>query len=124
MDSTIEEIARIKKGLPLSYFNSLCREIDLPEKRLAKVVSIPVSTLATRKKKGNFTFPESERLARIGRIYNRAVEVFEDKSLAKQWLKKPLFHLDGIAPIEFIDTELGAMEVENLLGRIEHGVFP
>ena len=121
--SLLKEIEEIKKGLPLSYFSKLCREINLPEKRLANVVKIPVSTLATRKKRGQFTFPESERLARIRRIYNRAVEVFQDNDLAKQWLKEPLFHLNNIAPIDFIDTELGAKEVEDLLGRIEYGVF-
>lgn len=123
MSSTLDEIEKIKKGLPVSFFNELRREIDLTEKRLCSVVQVPVSTLATRKKKRRFTFPESERLARVRRIYNRAIEVFEDPELAKQWLKEPLFHLQNIAPIDFLETELGAREVENLLGRIEHGVF-
>jgi len=123
MYSPIEEIKKIKKGLPLSDFNRLRMDIDLPEKRLASVMKIPISTLGTRKKKGSFTFSESERLSRIRRIYNRALEVFGDQEAAKQWLKTPLFHLTEVAPIEFIDTEIGAREVENLLGRIEHGVF-
>jgi uncharacterized protein (DUF2384 family) len=31
------------------------------------------------------------------------------------------FH--GECPLDFADTEIGAREVEVLLGRIEHGVF-
>ncbi len=123
MSSPLDEIKKIKQGFPLTYFNGLRQEIDLPEKRLAAVLRIPVSTLATRKKRGRFTFPESERLARVRRVYTRAIEVFGTPDLAKHWLKEPLHILDFIAPLDFLDTEIGAMEVETLLGRLEHGVF-
>ncbi|MCK5542441.1 MAG: DUF2384 domain-containing protein [Desulfobacterales bacterium] len=117
------QIEEIKKGLPLNFFTKICKEIGMPEKRLARIISTSTSTLAIRKKKGVFSFAESERLFRIKRIFNMALRVFEDSNLTKQWFKKPLVHLQGQAPIDFLDTEIGAREVENLLGRIEHGVF-
>ncbi len=39
-------------------------------------------------------------------------------------LKKPARGLGRKIPLEYSDTDLGAQEVVNLLGRIEHGVFP
>jgi putative toxin-antitoxin system antitoxin component (TIGR02293 family) len=51
------------------------------------------------------------------------MEIFEDRELTKKWLKEPNWQLGGTAPIDFIDTEIGAREVENLLGRLEHGIF-
>jgi uncharacterized protein (DUF2384 family) len=31
--------------------------------------------------------------------------------------------LGGVSPFEMAKTEVGALEVENLITRIEHGVF-
>jgi putative toxin-antitoxin system antitoxin component (TIGR02293 family) len=39
------------------------------------------------------------------------------------WLKSPQKALGGKTPLEYSDTEPGAREVEDLLGRLEHGVF-
>jgi uncharacterized protein (DUF2384 family) len=38
-------------------------------------------------------------------------------------LTHPQPGLGNVAPIEFAKTELGAREVENLLGRIEYSVY-
>ena len=40
----------------------------------------------------------------------------------RRWLRSPALGLGGAVPLEF-KTEVGAREVENLLGRIEHGVY-
>ena len=51
------------------------------------------------------------------------MEVFKDEGLARKWLKEPAWALGDVAPLAYADTELGSKEVEELLGRIEHGVF-
>jgi putative toxin-antitoxin system antitoxin component (TIGR02293 family) len=40
---------------------------------------------------------------------------------ATSWLKRPNRALGGVAPVEAMDTELGARQVENILGRIAYG---
>ena len=53
----------------------------------------------------------------------KALELFEgDFDGAKVWLFGPLPGLAGHAPIDFAKTEVGAREVENLIGRLEHGI--
>ena len=116
-------IARIKKGLPLKTFEQLCKNLALPEKELCRILNIPPSTLARRKKSGHLSFEESERVFRIARLYDKAVEVFKQPKLGRKWLKEPAWALGDAAPLEYAETELGAKEVEELLGRIEHGVF-
>ena len=63
-------------------------------------------------------------MLRIARIYDKAFEVFESEEAVEGWLKKPARGLGNRIPLEYSDTDLGAQEVVNLLGRIEHGVFP
>jgi putative toxin-antitoxin system antitoxin component (TIGR02293 family) len=42
---------------------------------------------------------------------------------AREWFKAPNRALGNTTPFEYADTEPGAREVEDVLGRIEHGVF-
>ena len=97
--------------------------VHVPEKELCRILRIPPSTLARRKKSRQLSFEESERIFRIGRLYDKALEVFKQPELSRKWFKEPAWALGDVTPLEYSDTELGAKEVEDLLGRIEHGVF-
>jgi putative toxin-antitoxin system antitoxin component (TIGR02293 family) len=91
---------------------------------LAPVLGIPERTLARRKVSGKLKPNESERLVRVMRIFEQSVELFEgDSAAAVQWLTSPHRALAGETPMNYARTELGAREVENLIGRLEHGVF-
>jgi putative toxin-antitoxin system antitoxin component (TIGR02293 family) len=52
-----------------------------------------------------------------------AVEVFENEEAARAWMSSPQVGLDGETPLEYANTELGAQEVRNLLGRIDQSVY-
>jgi len=116
-------IKALEDGLPVSRFTKIRQTLDLPDKDLAKVIRIPKSTLAARKKKGKLSFEESERLYRVQRLLEKAINVFGAVEPARKWLKEKSFGLGDVSPLELASTEVGAREVENLLGRIEHGVF-
>lgn len=67
---------------------------------------------------------ESERLLRVFRAFQQAVELFEgDGDAARGWLTRPNMELDDQTPLDFSRTEIGAREVEDFMGRLEHGVF-
>lgn len=116
-------ISQLQKGLPVKAFTRLKKNLDATDKELAGVLGIPISTLARRKKGKRFRFEESERIFRIARLFDKAVSVFGNDDLARKWLKDPSWALGDIAPIDYAGTELGAHEVEDLLSRIEDGVF-
>ncbi len=116
-------IKQIKKGLPVSSFEKLRKNLNISEKTLSSTVKIAKRTLTRRKQEGRFKVDESERVFRIAKLYDKAIDVFEDRNLACKWFKEPARALNGNTPLEYADTELGAQEVEDLLGRIEYGVF-
>lgn len=67
---------------------------------------------------------ESDRIYRIAEIYRSAVQLFEgDAESARSWLSEPARALGGIRPLQHLDTEAGAGEVRDLIGRLEHGVY-
>ena len=49
--------------------------------------------------------------------------VMESVENGRRWLNSPQVGLGGATPLEYAETEVGAREVEDLLGRIEHGVY-
>jgi putative toxin-antitoxin system antitoxin component (TIGR02293 family) len=116
-------IKLIKHGIPISVFLSLQKEIDIPANKLASIINIPSRTLTRRKKEGKLQTDESERLFRIARLFDKATDVLGSKEDARQWLKSPKKALGGLTPLRYADTELGAQEVFDLLGRLEYGVF-
>jgi putative toxin-antitoxin system antitoxin component (TIGR02293 family) len=116
-------ISRIKQGLPVSCLTRLSKQLGVPEKRLLVVANIPQRTLTRRKKEGRFKPDESERVLRLARLYEQAMKVFKRKESVQQWFQSSVKGLGGKTPLEFADTEPGAQEVEDMLGRIADGVF-
>lgn len=122
--STLRRIRDIERGLSYRHVEKLIKELDETDFRIAQLVQIAPRTLARRKKEGTLKPDESERVDRIARIYHLATELFEgDKSEAVKWLKESNRGLADRSPLDFARTEIGAREVENLIGRLEHGVF-
>jgi len=114
----------VKEGLPYSAMDRLQSRltpalVDLPE-----IIHIPARTLQRRKVEGRLQPDESDRLLRFTRILWKTIELFEgDFDLAVEWLVSPVAGLGKIRPIELAQSEPGTLEVEALIGRLEHGVF-
>ena len=66
---------------------------------------------------------ESDRITRLSRICQRAKEVFGSVDSAHEWMKTPNPSIGFSVPLELCSTDLGCVEVERLLYRIEYGVF-
>jgi len=121
--NSAELIQQVERGFSFKALHTLESRSGLPGAALAGLVGIPERTLARRKSKGKFTPEESERLLRLGTVFEQAVELFEgDRAAALRWLTAPRKALEGKTPLAYARTELGAREVEDLIGRLEHGV--
>ena len=122
--SFAELAAMIRKGLPSGSLIVLGEKLDLKNSALSKNLGIPPRTLTRRlSRHSRLTAPESDRAVRLARVYATAVEMIGDADKAVRWLQTPNRALGGVAPIDQVDTDLGAREVENVLGRIAYGVY-
>jgi len=118
-----ETVRRIRAGLPMAEFDALREMLGLSAEGLAGHLAIPRSTLARRRKAGHLDMQESDRLLRDARLFALARQVLPDDAAAREWLEAPARALGYVTPLEFAETEVGVREVENLLGRIDYGVF-
>jgi putative toxin-antitoxin system antitoxin component (TIGR02293 family) len=123
-ENTDHLISQLKQGLPTDAFDMLKERLNITDNTLSRIVQIPQRTLNRRREKGRLRTDESERVLRLAQVCDMAFNVFGSREKAESWLKTPARGLGGKIPLEYADTDLGAHEVINLLGRIDHGVFP
>lgn len=113
----------IRIGLPVQELDVLQLSLDVPMDKLAPKLGMSKATLHRRKAQGRLGPEESDRVLRFARLIGKAVEVMEGEEPARLWLTSPQFGLGGAVPLDYAETEVGAREVEDLLGRIEYGVY-
>lgn len=114
----------VRKGLPASSVTALAEKLDMSNNVLSRKLGIPQRTLTRRlSQRSRLTAAESDRTVRFARVYASAVEMIGDEDKAVEWLRTPNRALGGERPFDQLDTDLGAREVEDILGRIAYGVY-
>ena len=66
---------------------------------------------------------ESDRLFRTRRLLGHARTVFDDEADARAWLVTPNDALSGEPPLVLLDTDAGVRLVDEVLTRLEFGVY-
>jgi putative toxin-antitoxin system antitoxin component (TIGR02293 family) len=114
----------VRRGLPANSVKELAERLDLGTTILSQKLGIPRRTLTRRlSQRSRLTAAESDRTVRLARVYASAVEMIGEEEKAAAWLQVPNRALGGKRPLDQLDTDVGAREVEDILGRIAYGVY-
>ena len=119
--SDLGVVAAIRAGLPLQMVDELLDSGRLNAAELDRL-AFPRRTLAHRRTLGRLSPEQSDRLLRILRVIIAAEDGFADAARAARWLRRPTRALEGHAPLDLLDTDIGARRVETLIGQISHGI--
>lgn len=121
---TMQLLTRVEQGFTFHELEQLQRVLSMPMERVAELVHIRPRTLSRRKERGRLQPDESDRLVQVSRLVGRVLELFDgDTDAARRWLSTTQPALGGALPLDLAKTDTGAREVEDLIGRLEHGVF-
>jgi putative toxin-antitoxin system antitoxin component (TIGR02293 family) len=112
-------IKHINDGLPFSLFEQLCQKLQVSRTTLAKVLQFSLTTLKRGRERNILTPAESERLARILRLFDLCTLQLGSEDDARRWLTTPNRDLDWESPLEFSLHEFGARRVEDLIAGLE-----
>ncbi|MBL8841024.1 MAG: DUF2384 domain-containing protein [Planctomycetes bacterium] len=119
-----EGVRLVARGLPYKAWLAFARATTLGPRELAAAIGIAERTIARRKTAGRLHPDESDRLARVARIFDLVLQFHEgDRDAALRWLSAPQVGLGGAVPLAVASSDLGAREIETLIGRLEHGVI-
>ena len=118
-DRDLEQV--VYHGLPVATVKYVAGQIYAEgEKKYYELV--PRTTLERRKKSGSLNHEESQKVERLARVFSFAIEVWGDKNKAREFMQKSHPMLDNRTPFEASLSELGARQVENVLGRLMFGI--
>lgn len=123
VQSPLQMAREVERGLPIAAFDELVRSTGLDRAEAADVARIPIRTLSRRQHQGRLDPDESDRVLRLSRIVELAMQLFDgDGEATEAWLRAPRAALGGQRPLWCARTDVGAQQVERLIGRLEHGV--
>mgnify|MGYP005863907075 CR=1 FL=1 len=109
--------------LPAAILPELAYRLKTDRKDLLKLLRISESGFYRRKQSGMLSRDESGRVYRYMRLFTFTAAMFHgDSEAALVWLQFPAYAFDGETPLQHASSEIGAYEVEVLIGRIEHGI--
>lgn len=115
---------KVEKGLKFDAVERLSRMTGLSVEKLRPALRITPRTLTRRRTENRLSAEESDRLMSISRVLSKAIGLFSGRTAsAMEWFSRPNRAFGGRTPLEMASTEVGCREVENLIGRLEHGVF-
>ncbi len=118
-----ELVRRVGEGFRYEVLENFRKNVGLSTSEVADLVRINPRTLSRRKLEGRLHADESDRVLRLSRVYGRALGLYGgDLPRARHWLSTPKVALGGETPLDYSRVDVGAQEVVDLIGRIEHGV--
>lgn len=120
--SELKIVDKINEGFPFLILEKVLSENILTRDEILSIV-VPKRTLARRKQEGKLSPKESDIVTRLIRVLDFAQSVFENPEKTKAWFHRPNKSLEGKKPVELLKTETGSSIVEDVLGRIAHGIY-
>ncbi|HWQ36755.1 MAG TPA: antitoxin Xre/MbcA/ParS toxin-binding domain-containing protein [Blastocatellia bacterium] len=113
----------VRQGISFRAVLNLKRLYEIPDEFAQRIIAVSARTWARRRAEDRLSPVESDRLYRLARIIARTEEVFGTREKAGIWLREPNRALGMQTPLALLDTDEGTRRVEDVLIRIEHGVF-
>ena len=120
-ESTADFRHLVLEGIPFAAVQAVAETYGLTQEALAGLLGASQRNLA-RRRSGRLTAEESDRLYRFARVLAHAVEIFEAPTRVSEWLRAPNRALGKATPLQLLDTDIGVQQVDDVLGRIEHGI--
>lgn len=111
-------------GIPKSSVDELAGYLGVSRKSMAEdILDLSVKTLERKSPSDKLDKRTSSHALEIAKVMKHAYDVFEDEDKVKRWINKENKSLNGMKPVQLFDTLTGLMMVNDILGRIEEGVY-
>ena len=122
--SEFDLISLSNEGLSKASVDALVGHLGISRKSFSEdILDTSVKTLERKKSTDKLDKRTSSHVIEIAKVVEHAFEVFEDETSVKQWLNAPNRALGGARPLDLFYIPTGLGMVDNILGRMEYGVY-
>jgi putative toxin-antitoxin system antitoxin component (TIGR02293 family) len=112
----------VRAGLPFAALSAVMAQYEIPRDVVCTILHLSRRNFLRRKQQNRLSPDESDRLYRLARVLAHANRVFEDPEESADWIRTPNAALGKQQPLTLLDTDIGVQQVDQVLGRIEHGI--
>ena len=118
-----EDLAeRVRKGLPFAALLAVMEQYGISRDVLCTILHLSSRNFLRRREQKRLSPDESDRLYRLARVIAHANRVFEHPEESADWMQSPNAALGKQQPLNLLNTDIGVQQVDQVLGRIEHGI--
>jgi putative toxin-antitoxin system antitoxin component (TIGR02293 family) len=112
------------EGISKSSVDALANYLGISRKSMAEdIFDLSVKTLERKAPADKMDKRTSSHALEIAKVMQHAFEVFEDEEKLKHWVNKENKALNGTKPVLLFSTLTGLNMVNDVLGRIEEGIY-
>ena len=113
-----------QKGIAKASVDALANYLGVSRKVMAEdIFDLSVKTMERKSAKDKMDRRTSAHALEIAKVVQHAYEVFEDEEKLKHWVNKENKALNGTRPVLLLSTLTGINMVNDVLGRIEEGIY-
>ncbi len=122
--SEFDIISLSNEGITKASLDALISHLGISKKAFSEnILDSSVKTLERKKSTDKLDKRISSHVIEIAKVVEHAFVVFEDEEKVKKWLNAPNRALNNIKPIDLFYLPTGLGMVDDILGRIEYGVY-
>ena len=116
-------IDKSREGLLRSEADQIAALVGLTDREMAPILNMSERNLHRLNAENRLARDASERLLLLTNLLQHGLDVFDnDVQTLADWLRTPIRELNSQSPIHLLDTTTGFGLVDDVLGRIEHGI--
>ena len=119
-------IARARQGIAVAEAAGIMQTWSIPVGAFAALLGVSERKWSRARAGGpdGLLSPvESDRLLRARQVFDHARAVFDNDQDVVAWFSMPNHALSGDTPLSLMDTDAGVHQVDDVLTRIEFGVY-
>ncbi|MEO9483047.1 MAG: antitoxin Xre/MbcA/ParS toxin-binding domain-containing protein [Ekhidna sp.] len=114
---------KASEGISKSDFLVIVSNTGLNLTEFSALLPVSKRTIEKAKDKDLLSPAVSDRVLQIASLYQHGNLVLGSPAAFKEWLHSSLIALGGQKPVQFMNNDTGISMINDLLGRIEHGVY-
>lgn len=122
LNSRIDYIILSREGISMSIFQKIMDYTCLTTREMSEILPVSERQLS-RYEQGHVLRKDiSSHLIQLVELFEKGYDLF-GKDKFQKWIRSDIRVFGNDKPINLLDTSIGIKMVEDIIGRIEHGVY-
>lgn len=121
--SSFDYLYSNEEGVPKASAIKVAKAMDVPLKDMAWLLNISYKTFARKKPADKLDALTSSLTIELANVIEDGINTFGSLPKFRSWLQKNNRALNGHTPFSLLNTPTGIKMVQNVLGRINEGIY-